>query len=135
LYSKVYGIHNLVNDIQINLGFEPNLFFRFTWKFLCPIIVITLMILSLTYSDQLKYGDYVYPLWSIIFGWCLNMAFILPIPIVIIYVFIRYSDSKHSLKERICFLFTPTITKRRLGPPEYQTTWLEKSYEVHTVQQ
>ena len=87
---------------------------------------ITLMILSLTYSDELKYGDYVFPSWSIIFGWCLNMGFILPIPIVVIYVFVRYSDPKKSLKQRICLLFVPTITKRRLeGPTEYQTTWLK----------
>jgi hypothetical protein len=72
------------------------------------------MILSLTYSDELKYGDYLYPSWSITLGWCLNMAFILPIPIVVIYVFVRYSDSKESLKERIYFLFVPTVTKRRL---------------------
>jgi len=72
------------------------------------------MILSLTYSDELKYGNYLFPSWSIMFGWCLNTTFILPIPIVIIYVFICYSDPKKSLKERIQFLFIPTITKRRL---------------------
>jgi hypothetical protein len=72
------------------------------------------MILSLTYSDQLKYGNYFFPSWSITFGWCLNMSFILPIPIVIIYVFIRYYDLKKSFKENLQYLFTPTITKRRL---------------------
>jgi len=113
-FAKVYGINNLVNDIRTNLGFEPNYFFRFAWKILCPVIVISLMILSLTYSDELKYGDYLFPSWSMIFGWCLNMTFILPIPIVMIYVFIRYSDRKKSFKERIKFLFIPTITKRRL---------------------
>jgi hypothetical protein len=111
---KIYGIDNLMNDFQTNLGFKPNIFFRFTWKFLCPIIVILLMILSLTYSDELKYGNYIFPSWSITFGWCLNMSFILPIPIVMIYAFIHNSDPKKSFKERIQSLFTPTITKRRL---------------------
>jgi hypothetical protein len=72
------------------------------------------MILSLSYSDELKYGDYLFPSWSSIFGWCLNMAFILPIPIVIIYEFVHSSDSKKSLKERIYLLFVPTVTKRKL---------------------
>ena len=102
-----------MNDIHTNLGFKPNRFFRLAWTVLCPVIVIALMILSLTYSDELKYGDYTFPSWSIIFGWCLNMAFILPIPIVIIYEFVRYSDSKKSLKERIHLLFVPTIVKRK----------------------
>lgn len=44
----------------------------------------------------------------------MNMAFILPIPLVMIYAFIRYSDSKKSFKERIRLLFVPTIIKRPL---------------------
>ncbi|CAF1348813.1 unnamed protein product [Rotaria sp. Silwood1] len=109
--SWVYGINNLVNDIRTNLGFEPNRFFRLAWTFLCPVIVIILMILALTYSDELKYGNYIFPSWSIIFGWCLNMCFILPIPITMLYVFIRYSDSRNSFK-RFCLLFVPNIRKR-----------------------
>lgn len=100
--------------MRINLGFEPNYFFRFAWKILCPFIVISLMILSLTYSNNLKYGEYFYPTWSMIFGWCLNMSFILPIPIVIIYVFIYNSDRKKSFKQRLQYIFLPTITKQRL---------------------
>ena len=71
------------------------------------------MILSLTYSEELKYGVYTYPAWSIVFGWCLNICFILPIPLVIIYTFIRYSDSRLSLKQRVRLLFVPDITKRK----------------------
>jgi len=103
-----------VNDIRTNLGFEPNRFFRLAWSVLCPAIVIVLMILSLTYSDELKYGDYTFPSWSIILGWCLNMCFILPIPIVMLYAFIRYSDSRNSFKQRFRLLFVPDITKRKI---------------------
>jgi hypothetical protein len=72
------------------------------------------MILSLTYSDELKYENYTYPSWSIIFGWCLNISFILPIPFVMLYVFIRYSDSRNTWKQRFHLLFVPDITKRKL---------------------
>jgi hypothetical protein len=72
------------------------------------------MVLSLTYSDELKYGNYIFPSWSIIFGWCLNMSFILPIPLVMLYAFIRYSDSRNSFKQRLRLLFVPDITKRKL---------------------
>ncbi|CAF3462605.1 unnamed protein product [Rotaria socialis] len=110
----VYGINNLVNDIRTNLGFEPNLFFRLAWTVICPVIVIMLMVLALSYSDELKYGNYIFPSWSIIFGWCLNMCFILPIPIVMIYAFFRHTDSRNSFKQRINDLFTPNITKQRM---------------------
>ena len=70
------------------------------------------MILSLTYSTELKFRDYTFPPWSIIFGRCLNMSFILPIPIVILYVFIYYTDPRNSLKERIRLLFIADMTKR-----------------------
>lgn len=112
-FIQVYGINNLVRDIRDNLGFEPNYFFRFAWKILCPIIVILLMILSLTDTSELTYGNYVYPTWSIIFGWIMNLSFILPIPIVIIYVFIYQSDRKKTFKQRLKDLFLPTIEKTR----------------------
>ncbi|CAF3853612.1 unnamed protein product [Rotaria magnacalcarata] len=110
----IYGINNLVNDIRTNLGFEPNLFFRLAWTVICPVIVIMLMVLALSYSDELKYGNYIFPSWSIIFGWCLNMCFILPIPIVMLYAFFRHTDSRNSFKQRINDLFTPNITKQRM---------------------
>ncbi|UJR20616.1 hypothetical protein I4U23_023741 [Adineta vaga] len=118
--SWVYGIDNLVIDMKNNIGFAPNYFFRFAWKILCPVIVLSLMVLSFTYSDRFEYGTYVYPSWSIICGWCMNTAFILPIPIFIIYEFIRNSDPKKSFKERLFLLFVPTINKRRLKQQQLQ---------------
>lgn len=72
------------------------------------------MILVLTYSDELKYGDYVFPSWSITLGWCLNMCFILPIPVVILYACIRYFYSRSSLKQGRSFLCLPNIKKRHI---------------------
>jgi hypothetical protein len=42
------------------------------------------------------------------------MSFILPIPLVMLYAFIRYSDSRNSFKQRLRLLFVPDITKRKL---------------------
>lgn len=111
---KVYGIDNLVHDIRANLGFEPNRYFRLAWKFFCPGIVTTLMIFTLVSSDQLKYRNYTYPPWAMVIGWCLNIGFLLPIPLVMLYAFIRYSDSRNTFKERLYLLFVPDITKRKL---------------------
>lgn len=72
-----------------------------------------LMVMSMTDSDELTYGEYVFPRWSMVLGWSMNAAFILPIPLVFVYAFIRYSDSKKSFKERLRLLFVPTITKRQ----------------------
>lgn len=68
-----------------------------------------LLVLSLTYTDKFQYGDYVYPSWSIVFGWCLNTAFVLPIPIMMIYGLLRNSGSKRSFKDRLVLLFVPTV--------------------------
>ena len=110
---KIYGIENLVHDIRTNLGFEPNLFFRLAWKIFCPVIVTTLMIFTLISSDKLKYRNYIFPSWSIVLGWCLNVCFLLPIPLVMCYAFIRYSDSRKTFKERLHLLFVPNITKQK----------------------
>ncbi|CAF1050827.1 unnamed protein product [Adineta ricciae] len=110
----VYGLNNLINDIRINLGFEPNRFFRLAWSVLCPVIIILLMVLSFTYSEELKYGDYQYPSWSIALGWRINLSFILPIPLAMLYAFLRYSDSRIPFLQRLRLLFVPDITKRKV---------------------
>ncbi|CAF1462876.1 unnamed protein product, partial [Didymodactylos carnosus] len=104
----IYGIKNLVNDMRLNLGFEPNLFFRVAWTILCPFIVISLMILSLTYSDPLIYGNYEYPQWSIIFGWCLNICFILPVLFYILQTFFQCTHG--TMRERLQQLFRANKT-------------------------
>jgi hypothetical protein len=98
-------LNNLVNDIRANIGFAPNCFFRFAWTILCPLIVTLLMFLSFSDSDELKYGEYVFPSWSIRLGWSMNMAFILPVPLAMIYAFVRHSDTKRSIGERVRVLF------------------------------
>jgi hypothetical protein len=72
------------------------------------------MIFSLTYSDELKYGSYTFPSASIIFGWCLNICFILPIPIGMFYACIHRSDSRNSLIQRSHVLIVPDINKRKV---------------------
>ena len=84
------------------------------WSVLCPVIIILLMILSFTYSEELKYGDYQYPRWSIALGWRINLSFILPIPLAMLYAFLRYSDSRISFLQRLRLLFVPDITKRKV---------------------
>ena len=130
---QVYGLSNLVNDIRANLGFAPNYFFRIAWSILCPSIVTLLMILSIIDSAPLTYGQYVYPLWSIVLGWCMNMAFIVPIPLVMIYAFIRYSDSKTSFKERLRLLFVPTINKPRVKSLDDSANELNPSSPISQI--
>ena len=104
---KIYGMDNLVNDIHRNLGFKPNYFFRFAWKYLCPILIMSLIILYFLYTEELKYGTYSYPAWSVTLGWCFNLSMTCPIPLIFLYVFIRSFHSKMSWKERLENLFTP----------------------------
>jgi hypothetical protein len=53
-------------------------------------IVITIhlkgvALFSLINYSRLQYGDYIYPLWAELLGWCLALSSMLCIPIYVVY--------------------------------------------------
>ena len=86
--SWFYGVQRFSNDIQSMLGFQPGIFWKICWVFICPICLITLFILSIYYYNGIVLDGYVYPEWSLAVGWCVTGVSLICIPIYIVYLLI-----------------------------------------------
>ncbi|KAL3856698.1 hypothetical protein ACJMK2_011422 [Sinanodonta woodiana] len=105
--SWIYGVERFSHDIQSMLGFYPGLFWRICWKYISPIFLLSLFILSIINPAKPEYGGYKYPDWAISIGWCMVFSSLLCIPSYIIYKFIK---TPGGVKEKLRSLITPEET-------------------------
>ncbi|CAG2225028.1 SERT [Mytilus edulis] len=100
-----YGVQHFSNDIQSMLGFQPGIFWKICWAFICPICLIVLFILSIYYYDGIELNGYVYPQWSLAIGWTISSISLICIPIYIIYLLIV---TPGTFKQKILRMIRPS---------------------------
>ena len=81
----IYGSDKFNLDLIRMMGFKPNFYWKLCWKFLCPIIIITLFFVSIYFFQRPTLGNYSYPNGYIIFGWFINCSVMMPLPIYFLY--------------------------------------------------
>uniref|UniRef100_A0A914CKV7 Uncharacterized protein n=1 Tax=Acrobeloides nanus TaxID=290746 RepID=A0A914CKV7_9BILA len=110
LITYVYGYKNYTTDLRSVLGWPRNKlstifgptghYVAFIWRIIAPIITVIIFILSLMtqITSDMTYGKgsrlYVFPSWSIVFGWFLST-----VPLIFIPIFIFYNYRK--MKSRL----------------------------------
>jgi len=70
----IYGASNFSKDIKLMIGSEPMMLTKICWVFLCPVILLIILAMSLYYWKDPVYGgeDGVpYPYWGHWIGWIL----------------------------------------------------------------
>ena len=72
-----YGAEKFYNRLERVTGNKTNRVFRFVQMYLNPVIVCFLTFKTLTGFTNVKYGDYSYPWWAHLFGWCVTLVSIL----------------------------------------------------------
>lgn len=87
--SWLYGLEKFCSNVHEMNGTWPFLSWRFSWKFLCPVALLLIVVLDITFFEGLTYGDYVYPAWATKLGYILNCIALLPIPAYAAYYFIK----------------------------------------------
>jgi len=86
--AHVYGFERFSDDIEMMLHKRPHVFFKITWCFITPGILLAIIIFKgVQYAPLTLFGDYVYPDWSMVFAWSMVAAVMSFIPIV---YFVRY---------------------------------------------
>ncbi|KAG8137938.1 hypothetical protein E2320_003878 [Naja naja] len=92
--SYVYGIDKFMEDLKDMLGFSPNQFYYYTWKYISPIVLLSLLIASIiqmvlsppSYSawieDKASKELQNYPTWGLIVCISLIALAMLPVPVV-----------------------------------------------------
>merc|ERR1719232_1537315 len=85
----LYGVRRLSDNIEEMTGRQPNIIFKFCWMFVSPVLILVIWIFTLYDYEAPPYGDYSYPWWCILLGWCIAALSILPIPIMAVIAIIN----------------------------------------------
>uniref|UniRef100_A0A4W5Q8J2 Transporter n=1 Tax=Hucho hucho TaxID=62062 RepID=A0A4W5Q8J2_9TELE len=81
----VYGADNFYDAIEDMIGYRPNLWMKWSWTFITPVLCAGCFIFSLVKYKPLTYNKvYEYPDWSIGLGWSLALASMICIPMVMV---------------------------------------------------
>uniref|UniRef100_H2ZI19 Transporter n=1 Tax=Ciona savignyi TaxID=51511 RepID=H2ZI19_CIOSA len=80
-----YGIDRLCEDIKAMLGFGPGLYWRVCWKYISPLFVSFMIVMSFIFTSNLEYGSYVFPNWSTALGWTITLSSISIVPAYALY--------------------------------------------------
>jgi len=67
------------------LGFEVGGWWKFCWVCMAPLFISVIIIYGLVNYQPLTYGDYKYPNWANILGFCIATSSIICIPAMAIY--------------------------------------------------
>lgn len=78
----IYGTDRFYKDIELMIGFRPNPIWHYMWKFITPSIILGIWLFSVITLGPVTYDEKSYPTWALVFGWCLGVASMLPIPIL-----------------------------------------------------
>ncbi|KAM9760439.1 sodium-dependent neutral amino acid transporter B(0)AT2 isoform 1-T2 [Dama dama] len=94
--SFVYGIDKFMEDLKDMLGFAPNRYYYYMWKYISPLMLLSLLIASIVnmglsppgynawMEDKASEKFLSYPTWGMVICISLMVLAILPVPVVFI---------------------------------------------------
>ncbi|XP_064645225.1 sodium- and chloride-dependent glycine transporter 2-like [Lineus longissimus] len=82
--SWVYGFAEFANDIEMMIGFKPNIYWRVCWSFLSPALITFVIIFSAVQYTSPALGNYQYPAWGEALAWLMVMASLIFLPIFMV---------------------------------------------------
>jgi len=110
--AYIYGVNRFYDNLEMMVGYKINLYMKVSWLFTAPVFTLVLFILCVyTYSELTYNRTYIYPQWSIVFGWMMACTSVFMIPITMVYKLIR---AEGTLYERLCFLVRPQLKHHQL---------------------
>ncbi|KAF9424063.1 hypothetical protein HW555_000772 [Spodoptera exigua] len=118
----IYGLENMCLDIEYMLGLKTSVYWRFCWGIVTPLMMMTVFFYALVTSDQLKFGDYIYPDGAYLAGSFLQYFGIALVPLFMAVTFWKYRTS--TFVETIKTSFK---AKKTYGPsiPQKKAEWRE----------
>lgn len=91
--SWIYGVDNFLDDIKFMLKIELGYYWRITWKYTSPVILLLLNIHSMTTNKPMSLYDHQFPAWAEIFGWTLTVFVLIQIPLFGLYVIFKQKNA------------------------------------------
>lgn len=129
--SWVYGLKQFNRDIEMMLGFKPNIYWQATWLVITPLLLLGLLIASVVEYGPASYNGYIYPAWADGIGWGMVGIALIWIPVI---GFVEYCKA-HGVIETLKKVFHPApewgpyLDKHRTG--EYNNAFeLEEGMRI-----
>lgn len=57
----IYGLNRFVRDIEFMLGIRLNAYWKLTWAYIVPAVLVSIFAYAMYLYEPLRQGDYVYP--------------------------------------------------------------------------
>nr|CAB3266310.1 sodium- and chloride-dependent GABA transporter 3-like [Phallusia mammillata] len=76
----IYGADRFYGNIESMIGYFPIGYFKYCYKFITPGMATFIFLFYCINSKPLKQGDYEYPLWANVIGWCLSLTSMICVP-------------------------------------------------------
>jgi len=88
IVSWLYGADRFIEDINFMLQTNISKAWKYAWAFVSPLSLFLVLVASLVKYERASvdtlYGNYVYPLWCEVIGWCMVVLPFMFIPCVAI---------------------------------------------------
>lgn len=125
-----YGVQHFSNDVQSMLGYQPGLFWKICWVFICPLFLLTLFVMSLYFYNGISIDAYVFPKWSLAVGWCITGISLICIPIYIVHLFIV---TPGTFKQKVLKMIRPSAFPRHAD--NQNSNYLHDVHEILSTAQ
>lgn len=112
----IYGTRRLSKNIADMIGLTPNIYFKFGWIVMIPLVTAGIFLFSVIDYEPIVYAKiYSYPWWGQLMGWGMALASMMWIPLYVVYFLLT---TKGTLKERIKIGVTPLLERTHEKQPE-----------------
>ncbi|CAG0908808.1 unnamed protein product, partial [Cyprideis torosa] len=81
----IYGTDRFNADIKQMIGYKAGKWMEICWTFVTPLLTLGCFLFYVAELSPLKMGDYEFPTWATVLGWCMTLSSLLVVPVYIIY--------------------------------------------------
>lgn len=80
----LYGIEKFKQNIKEMFNVELSFFWIICWKYIGPVVIFGLFVMSIMFFEAPTVGSYSFPQWVLALGWLMNVTILVPIPLFMI---------------------------------------------------
>ncbi|XP_026725009.1 sodium-dependent nutrient amino acid transporter 1-like [Trichoplusia ni] len=132
----IYGLENVCVDIEYMLGMKTGPYWRFCWGLITPLMMIVVFMYALVSSEQLKFGDYVYPTAGYVSGYLMLVIGMIFVPVAISITMYKRWNGNFMESVKLSFrsksTWGPRDAKERRGWEEFKRQAKEERAPLKT---
>nr|XP_039248913.1 sodium-dependent serotonin transporter-like isoform X1 [Styela clava] len=98
--SWFYGIDRVSHDIRAMIGSPPGMYWKICWKYVSPVFLSFMIIMSFIFIPPLEYGSYEFPNWSTGVGWAITVSSVILVPTYAIYRSVKKCYTKRRISQK-----------------------------------